>query len=291
MSTEKYDIIIIGCGPAGVSASLYAARANLKVLVIGGAESALMKAEKIENYYGMESPLSGKALFENGLEQMKRLNIEQKNEEVTNVAYMDDFQLETDAGGVYDSRAVIICTGAKRIKPKIINMDEYEGRGLSYCAVCDAFFYRKKKVAVLGSGAYALHETAALLPVVDELVLLTNGEKMTAEFPEMIKVIDTPVKELSGEESLQKIILNNGEAVEVSGLFIALGTAGASDLARKLGAQVRGAEIVTDEKMATMIPGLYAAGDCTGGVLQVSTAVAEGAKAALAAIAFLRQKA
>ncbi len=283
-----YDAIIVGCGPAGVSAALYMGRANLKTLVIGEMHSALLKAEKIENYYGLEASKTGKALFECGLKQLDALKVPVLFEQVINIEYMDDYMLETEQGNAYHAKAVLLCTGAKRIKPHIENLEAFEGKGVSYCAVCDAFFYRGKTVGVLGSGAYALHEVNALLAVAREVMLFTNGQTLSASFPPNVKVIEKPVRRLEGEKTLQSVLLDGDEGIFCDGLFIALGTAGASDLARKLGAEIRGAEIVTDEKMQTMLPGLYAAGDCTGGVLQVSTAVAEGAKAALSAIAYLR---
>ncbi len=288
MNETQYDLIIVGCGPAGVSAALYAGRANLKTLVLGGADSALQKAEKIENYYGLSTSLTGAALFEEGLRQIERLGVPLQMEEVTNLDYMEDYLVETEVGNAYHARAVLLCTGAKRLKPQIRELDRFEGRGVSYCAVCDAFFYRGKKVGVLGSGPYALHEVSALLPVAGEVLLFTNGIGRTAEFPQAVRVIDTPIKELRGEGKLAEVLLDNGETLALDGLFIALGTAGASDLARKLGAEVNGTRIVTDENMATMLPGLYAAGDCTGGLMQVATAVSEGAKAAMSAIAYLR---
>lgn len=287
---EAYDIIILGCGPAGVSAALYAGRSNLRTLVIGGNDSALLKAEKIANYYGMEEAPAGKQLFEKGLRQISALKVPRIDEEVTNIDYMDAYSVETGGGETYRSKTLIICTGAKRIKPNIENLTKFEGFGVSYCAICDAFFYRQKEVCVLGSGAYALHELKALLSTAAKVSLLTNGEPLTAEFPENVEIIPDAIASLSGNEVLESVTFKNGKKININGIFIALGVAGASDLARKLGAEVKGNDIVTDENMATMLPGLYAAGDCTGGVLQVSTAVSEGARAALSAISYIRKQ-
>ncbi|MDD4075178.1 MAG: FAD-dependent oxidoreductase [Eubacteriales bacterium] len=284
------DCVIIGCGPAGVSAALYVARANLKVTVIGGDESALMKAEKIENYYGLQESLMGKTLFEAGLRQLERLGVERIRDDVVDITWENAFTLTCAGGEEIDAASVIFCTGAKRMRASIENLQAFEGRGVSYCAICDAFFYRNKAVAVLGSGAYALHEAMALLPVAESVTLLTNGQPLAASYPETIKIIDKPIHALQGDDKLTSVCFADGDKLAAAGLFVAIGTAGASDLARKLGVEVRGSDIVTNENMETMLPGLFAAGDCTGGILQVSTAVAEGAKAGMSAVRFLRSR-
>lgn len=285
---KTVDCAIIGCGPAGVSAALYVARANLDVVVIGGNESALMKAEKIENYFGLQGNVTGEALFNMGLSQLQGLGVERIQSDVVDITWENMFILTCTGGEMVQARAVIFCTGAKRMKAAIENLTDFEGRGVSYCAICDAFFYRNKAVAVLGSGAYALHESMALLPVAASVTLLTNGQEVTAAYPDAITILETPVRSLQGKDKLSSVCFADGSTLDIAGLFIAVGTAGASDLARKLGVEVYGSNIVVNENMETMLPGLFAAGDCTGGILQVSAAVAEGARAGLSAIRFLR---
>lgn len=284
------DIIIIGSGPAGLSAALYARRAGMATTVIALDNGALEKAEKIENYFGLERPLSGRELIANGIEQAKRLGTELITDEVTDVQWDGDFTV-TAKNGVYRAKSVILTTGASRKKLKIKGLTEFEGKGVSYCAVCDAFFYRQKNVAVIGSGEYALHEVSELLPTCSSVTLFTNGSPLTATFPSSVKIIETPIAEIYGEEKVNGIRLIDNTEVQVSGVFIAIGTAAAADLARKLGVETNGTSIQVDEKMSTNVPGLFAAGDCIGGVLQVSVAVGEGAKAALSAIEFVRKKA
>ena len=163
------------------------------------------------------------------------------------------------------------------------------GHGVSYCATCDAFFYRGKDVAVLGSGEYALHEAQALLPVAKSVTLLANGQPLTAEFPAEVAVRPEKVEAILGEQRVSGVQLAGGETVALDGVFVALGVAGSTALARKLGAEVDGNRIVTDEHMMTTLPGLYAAGDCTGGLLQVAKAVYEGALAGSEAAKALRK--
>ena len=288
---KTMDCAIIGCGPAGVSAALYAARANLSVTVIGGDASALMKAEKIDNFYGLPENMSGKALFETGLRQLQKLGVARIEDDVVDIVWENGFTLTCAHGESVSAASVIFCTGAKRVRAPIENLQSFEGRGVSYCAICDAFFYRNKAVAVLGSGAYALHEAIALLPVAASVTLLTNGQALKASFPETIEIIEKPILTLRGDDKLEAIGFTDGSELAAAGLFVAIGTAGASDLARKLGVEVRGSDIVVNENMETMLPGLFAAGDCIGGILQVSTAVAEGAKAGMSAVRFLRGQA
>lgn len=141
-------IIIIGAGPAGISAALYAARANMDPLVINNGIGALEKAEKIENYYGMEHPVSGKELFETGLAQAKALGVRILEAQVLGIGGFDTFTVKTTAGD-FDTISVILATGSKRKAPAIPGIKEFEGRGVSYCAVCDAFFYRERMLQCL----------------------------------------------------------------------------------------------------------------------------------------------
>ena len=156
-------------------------------------------------------------------------------------------------------------------------------------ALYDGFIYRGKDVAVLGSGEYALHEVQALLPVVKSVTLLTNGAALTADFPPEVTVCTQKVEAILGEQTVTGVQLADGAVREVSGVFVALGVAGSTALARKLGAAVEGSRIVVDDKMQTTVPGLYAAGDCTGGLLQVAKAVYEGALAGTEAAKALRK--
>lgn len=145
-------------------------------------------------------------------------------------------------------------------------------------------------MGVLGNEDYAIHELGQLLPVVGEAVILTNGKALTTAAPEGVAVIEKKLISVNGEEQLESVSFDDGETLALDGLFVALGSAGAAELARKIGAMTEGRNIKVDEEMATNVPGLYAAGDCTGGLLQISKAVGEGAKAAMSMIRFVRQQ-
>ncbi len=282
-----YDVIIIGMGPAGISAALYVKRAGMSCLIIGKDGGALVKAEKIENYYGLEKVVSGSELIEIGKKQAENLGADILNAEAVGINWDGNYKIETTAGD-YSAKAVILAVGSPRNKAKIEGINEFEGMGVSYCAVCDAFFYRNKTVAVLGNGEYANHEIKELLPTSAKVYLFTDG-KEPESVPENVEAVKLKIKKLYGDGKLQGVEFENGEKTEIDGLFVALGTAGAADFAKKIGAETENNRITVDEKMKTSIPGLFAAGDCIGGVLQVSVAVGEGAKAAMSAIEFVRK--
>lgn len=282
-------IVIVGSGPAGCSAALYAARAGMETTVISKGIGALQKAEQIQNYYGFEEGITGAELYRRGVAGAQTVGTQFVTAEVVGLDYAATLVVQTTAGD-YPADAVILATGTGRIAPKIAGLAEHEGRGVSYCATCDAFFYRGKTAAVLGTGEYALHEVQALLPLAGKVILCTNGEPLTAEFPAGVTVCTEKLEAIEGEETVTALRLAGGGLLPADGLFVALGVAGSAALARKLGAPVENGRIVVDEKMQTGIPGLFAAGDCTGGMLQVCKAVYEGALAATEAIKQIRGK-
>lgn len=283
------DVIIVGKGPAGISAALYTKRANLDTLILGKTGGALQKADRIENYYGFPEPIGGNELLERGIANARRLGCELREEQVVGIAWDGRYTVTTEAAA-YEADAVILATGAVRNTPAIPGLREFEGRGVSYCAVCDAFFYRGRDVAVLGGGEYALHEAMELLPVVGSVTLLTDGQEPEAAPPDGIRVERRKVASVAGGDTLQEVRFTEGEPLPAAGVFVAVGMASSADLLKKLGAQTDGTRILVNEKMETNLPGLFAAGDCVGGLLQIAKAVSDGAVAGTSAIRFLRTK-
>ncbi|MCI6043416.1 NAD(P)/FAD-dependent oxidoreductase [bacterium] len=281
------DVVIIGSGPAGLSAALYILRAGFSVTVIGKDNGALEKAESIQNYFGLERPMSGHELVEIGKKQVRELGGTILQDEVVGIKWDGDYTVST-VNTEISAKAIILTTGASRKRMKIKSLDQFEGYGVSYCAICDAFLYRGREVAVLGNGEYALHEIQELINITGPITLLTNGMEPAADFPPQVNIITTPLAELTGDQYLESIRFQDGTSLKTSCLFVALGTAKGSDLARKLGIRLEDERIVVNEQMDTGLPGVFAAGDCIGGVLQVSVAVGEGAKAALSCIRYLR---
>ena len=246
------ELVIIGGGPAGLSAAIYAVRAGLAAHVLYKDDGALGKTDKIENYFGFPDVISGAELLSRGRAQAERL-------------------------------------GAQLHRTEVTGIREFEGRGVSYCAVCDAFFYRGKAAAVLGQGEYALEEARVLLAVAESVTLLTNGQDAPAPLPAGLSVDTRRISSIEGGEAVERVVFADGEALALDGVFVALGTAGSTDFARKLGAPLDGTHIKSAADGSTMVPGLFAAGDCTGGLLQVAKAVSDGAAAAMSAIKFLRK--
>lgn len=282
-----YDVIIIGSGPAGISASLYTKRAGLETLIVSKGIGTLNKVEKIENYYGTPN-ISGKEIQKIGEEQAKSLNIEIKNEEVMQIDYDKNFIVKT-LNHEYETKAIIIATGSNRKVANIKGIKEFEGKGVSYCATCDGFFYKGKDVAVLGSKEYALHEAQNLLPIAKSVTMLTNGEQPVEKRREGIEIEENKIRELRGTNSIKEIEFEDNTTKKIDGLFVALGTASSSDLARKLGIILdEKNNIKVDSKMETNIKGVYACGDCTGGILQISKAVYEGMTAGMSVIQLLK---
>ena len=284
-----YDVIIIGAGPAGISASLYTQRANLKTLIIYKKTeiSALEKANEVSNYYGFEKGIKGKELYEKGIKQAENLGVEILEEEVTNIKQVgNQFKVET-LKNKFDSKTVILATGNKRNKPNIKGIELFEGKGISYCAICDGFFFKNKNVAIIGNGDYAISETMDLQNIVKSITILTDGKEMPEYRAENVEIVEKEIKEVIGEKKVEEIKFKDNTRMKVDGIFVAQGVAGSTEFAKKLGAKIQYDKIVVDENMETNIKGLYACGDCTGGLYQISKAVYEGTKAGLQVINYL----
>ena len=310
-----YDIIIIGAGPAGISASLYAKRAGMNVLVLYHGTSELEKAHKIDNYYGFVDGISGKELFENGIKQAQNLGVEVIEKEITNIEMSMNANVSGNEGQqviynvkaidqTFEAKAVIIATGNKKVRPNIPGIVEFEGKGISYCAICDGFFYRNKNVAIIGNGEFALSEAEDLENVVNSITILTNGEanvendasenglegRVKGKF-DKYKVDTRKIKQIIGEQKVKAIEFEDGDILEIDGIFVAEGIAGGGSFAKKLGIITKGDNgdnLEVNENMETNIKGIFACGNLTGGLLQVNKAVYEGAKAGLQAVKFVK---
>ena len=281
------DAIVIGAGPAGISASLYIKRAGHDVLVLYKDNGALEKATKIENYYAL--PATGKQIAMQGIKQAQDLEIEIRKEEVVEIEYHYEqkfFNVKADKQ--YQTKTVVLATGNNRKTLNIEGIKELEGKGISYCAVCDAFFYKNKDVAIVGNGRYAINEINHLKNVVNSIVLLTQGENPPDTRGE-IEVIPKKIAKIEGENKVEDVIFEDNTKRKLDGIFIALGTANATDFGKKLGLNIQQNNIIVDNQMQTNMPGIFACGDCTGGLLQISKAVYEGTKAGLSVIDYLRK--
>ena len=284
-----FDAVIIGAGPAGISAGLYLKRANKNVLILYHGESQLEKAHKIDNFYGFPLGITGKDLYINGINQAVNLGIEVKDLEVLSIQMNEkmEYTIRTSKEE-FNSKVVILATGNKKLRPNIKGVELFEGSGVSYCAICDGFFYRKKNVVVIGSGTYAISEATELKNVTPNVTILTNGLELNGKAD--IPVITKEIKEIVGEGRVSGVKFMDDTTLDVNGVFIALGEAGGADFAKKLGIYMEKDNIVVDENMRTNIPGVYACGNVVGGLLQINKAAYEGAKAGLDAVKYINEK-
>ena len=282
-----HEAVILGYGPAGAQAAIYLLRGGIKPLIIGRDGGALASAERIDNFFGRGDHPSGLDLIEAGLGQIRELGGEITPGEVVSIAFGDGFTVKTTEGE-YETKTILMAVGRQRKKPSIAGVEAYEERGVSYCAVCDGFFYRGKSVAVLGEGKYALSEAEELANHASSVTIYTNGREAGFLSPDGIMIDTRPILGIEGTERVEGLRFEDG-AVDTDGLFVAEGSASGLDFARKLGLEVKDGDIVTNGSQMTNIPGIFAAGDCTGGVLQVVVAAGEGACAGLAMMEFIRK--
>jgi len=289
-----YDSIIIGSGPAGITASLYMIRAGLKILIISKNQTALNKAEHIENYYGFENGISGKELNDAGIKQAQNLGVEFLGKEAISIKYAENgYEVIVANQGMdekYLTKTIVLATGTNRNRPRIKGLKEFEGRGISYCAICDGAFFRNKDVGVLGNGDYAISEIEELLPIVKSVTMYTNGLEPIEYRSDNVNINTKKIREFRGGNIIQEIEFEDDSVEEINGIFVAQGVATSTDFAKKLGARIENNYIVVNDKMETTVPNIYACGDCTGGLLQISKAVYEGAKAGTEVLKFIRSK-
>lgn len=327
-----YDCIIVGAGPAGIQAAIYIKRAGMNPIVFYKGESELEKAEKIDNYYGFENGISGKELFEKGIMQATNLGIEIKKEEILNIEMEDNLEFKVKSeNDTYQAKAVILATGLKRIVPKIENIEKYINKGVSFCALCDGYFYKGKNVVVIGDGKNAIEEADVLKKVAKSVRILTSSEIKS------INGTEQKVKSITLKNDINECKGNNGESnqeevnknkaserqfiecnsilgeknsnsknlnltnsnsddsnsndsneIQVDGVFIAEGIAGGFEFAKRMGIITKNETIVVNDKMQTNVPGVFACGNITGGLLQVSKAVYEGAEAGINVINYIK---
>ena len=245
--------------------------------------------------------MTGKELHETGIFQARELGVRFMEAQVLGVSGFDTFEIKTTAGDL-EAECVILATGSQRKTPGIQGLKELEGRGVSYCAVCDAFFYRGKEVAVLGNGEFALHEAEELAPMASKVTICTNGSAPDFSGEAKFPVNTAKIQKIQGDDQVTGICFSpevsamdtesaQANILPVAGVFVASGTAGSASIARQMGAVLtEKGNIQVNENMESTIPGLFAAGDCTGGLLQVAKAVYEGAKAGLSAVQYCAHK-
>lgn len=300
-----HDIIIIGAGPAGLTAAIYARRASKSVLILEKSSfgGQMTFSPRIENYPGFVS-VSGTELADALVEQALSQGAEVELEEVSSIVLNPDGTktVKTDCGE-HGARAVIIATGAKHRLLGAKGETDYIGNGISFCAVCDGAFHAGRNIAVIGGGNSALQEALLLADLCSSVTVIQNLESFTGESrlveqlnakPNVKAIFGTTVSEFYGENGelkglVAKRVSDGSESrLDFDGVFVAIGLAPDTELAEGVAERDKFGYIVSDEKCLTATDGIFVAGDCrTKGVRQIATAVADGAASALAAVSYL----
>jgi len=298
-----YDLIIIGSGVAGLGAAIYARRFELKTLILGDAEGGtITQTHLVENYPGFKS-LSGLELARNLLDHAKSLGAEIKTASVLKIEILNrggNFKVKT-AGEEFEGRTIIFATGTKHRKLAVIGEQEFTNRGVSYCATCDAPFFKNKTVAVIGGSDSAVKESLVAAEHAAKVFVIYRGEKLRAEpinLRRMAAKENIEVKccanilEIYGNEKVEGMKLDNGEDLKLNGIFVEIGRTPRSELAENLGvAMNEKGEIKIDRFARTNVPGVFAAGDVTDADWkQAITGAAEGAHAANQAFEYLQKQ-
>ncbi len=309
MAEKVYDVAVIGGGPAGMTATLFCARYNLRVaLVFSKLGGAMAEAHIIENYPGFKS-IGGMELAEKMFEQVASYsNVEVVMDEVIDARKDGELFVLTIREREIKSRALILAVGMQRRKLSVKGEEEFLGRGVSYCATCDGMFFRDKVVAVIGGGDAAFDAILFLSNIARKVYLIHRREEFRAEeikveaakkLNNVEFILNSVVEELDGKDKLERIKVKNIKTneekwLDVDGLFIEIGSVPSAVLAQKLGVELdEHGFIKVNSDMSTNVGGVFAAGDITtasANVRQVATAVGEGAIAGVSAYLYLKKK-
>ncbi len=303
--TDLYDVIIIGGGPAGLSAAQYTARAKLKTIVLDKSRTAgaLAFAHRIENYPGLSEPLTGKKLLDIFRKQATNFGAEYAEVQVIGVNLSSNVKEVFTMDKNYSGKTVIIATGSMGRKPMIKGEAEFLGKGVSYCAICDAAFYKGKTVCVIGDSEEAVKEAGLLTKFAATVYLISPSSRLKVEDdypvlsePHLKILLGQSVTAIEGNEVVERIKISDADkketSLEVSGVFVYLH--GNKPIVDFLGGNVELSEeecIITNRMMETSIPGVFAAGDMTyTEVRQVVVAAANGCVAALSAERYITHR-
>ncbi len=308
MKNEIYDLIIIGAGPAGLAASIYASRYKLNHLRLGAAIGGQVnEIHNIENWPG-DISVSGFNLLSRFVEHAKSLGVAPQNESIVSIKKNEENIFEiTTAKNVYKTCTVIMAMGTEYRKMNVPGEKEFTGKGVSYCATCDAMFFRNKTVCVAGGGNAAVVVALNLTDFASKVYLIYRGDRFSAEpvwldkmaaNPKIEAIRNTNIIEIKGGQKVEKIILDNAyndkTYLEVDGVFVEIGSEPGVELAQKIGVEIDEQKYIkVNADMSTNIAGVFAAGDITNGsnkFRQILTAAAEGAIAANGVYKMLKLK-
>ena len=300
-----YDTIVIGAGPAGMTAALYAARANLKVATLeqGAPGGQMNNTSDIENYPGFES-ISGPELSMKMFEPLEKLGVENLYGIVSGIEDKGDYKVVKTGDEEYQTKTVIIATGAKHRHIGVAGEEEYNSRGVSYCAVCDGAFFRDEDLMVVGGGDSAVEEAIFLTQFAKSVTIVHRRDALRAQKVLQDRAFanekihfawNTVVEEIKGDNRVTSLVLKDVQTGEVreqaaGGVFIYVGLDPVSDFAQDLGILDDQGWVITDDHMKTSVPGVFAVGDVRQKDLrQVTTAVGDGAVAGQEAYKYITE--
>jgi len=297
----EYDLIIIGAGPAGLTAAIYAARYKLSTLVVGEQIGGMAaEADEICNFPSYKK-IIGIELTKKMIEQVENLGVEIKNSYADSIKKIDSQFLVKTNSTEYKAKKIILATGTEKRKLGLKNEDKFLGKGVSYCATCDAAFFKNKVVGVVGGSNSALTAALLLSKFANEIYIIYRKNKFFRAEPKWVEEVERNEKiksifnanviELVGENKLECVKLDNGEKLNLDGLFVEIGSIPSVKLAEELGIELEENHIKVDKKQRTNMEGVFAAGDVTNSPLkQIIVACAQGAIAANSAYEELRNE-
>lgn len=293
-----YEIVITGCGPAGIQAALHAGRRKHKVLILGKPEESALWNAHIENYFGFPEKVEGRVLLEAGLEGIKRIGVGILEEDVVKIEPQEiGFKVVTEKERNFLGLSLILAMGIKRKKRIFKEEQKFVGRGLSYCADCDAWFYRGKVVCVIGEGSSAIHGAKLLKTLASEVYfysLKPLDEEQRLELEERgIRILSKKPQEIVGEAEVKGLRFEDGSILSLEGIFIEIGAKGPLELLAPLGIELDRetfSYVKVDRQMRTNLEGVFACGDLTGPPFQLAKAVGEGCVAGISASDYVRMK-
>jgi thioredoxin reductase (NADPH) len=298
MIQEKYDVVILGTGPAGLQAAIHAARAKVSVLVMGREHKSSLYKAHVENYCCITG-ISGQELLQQGVRQASDSGAHFLHEDVIKTSQEDHcFIILTENERNIKTRALIMAMGITRNRLGVPGEKEFLGKGVSYCVDCDANFYKGSKVAVVGDESAAVSGALTLLFYADEVHLVSNRLQVSDRLDYQIRESDVnihlgrKVKEIVGLDNVDGLMMDDDQRLNVDGVFIETGAKGAVELAATLGVALDEEKfqyIVTDKQQQTNVPGIYAAGDICGPPWQMAKAVGEGCVAGLSAAKYAKK--
>lgn len=290
-------MIVVGAGPSGWSASIFLSRAGIKTLVIGEDEqSGLSYAADVRNFPGFPDGISGRTLLDNMIEQGKHEGVIYEHDEVTHIEEREGLIfVKTASLKEFSARKLILAHGANYIKANIPGEREYRNKGVYYCVACDGPLYKGKDVLILGNGNLAAEEAIELAAYVKSVKIVSHNPEVNFSvgyadllLSKNIEVIKARARMIKGGEFADTLVIGDGTALSLEGLFIALGTASSLDFGRQLGLEISGDFIKTNEIMLTSNENIWACGMARGGINQITKSVGEGTIAAINVIKSLK---